>query len=338
MHIALFLTFLYGVYASQCGDGICDTNESCTSCPSDCQLSCVSNINPLAYCYGCQATSDAYCYVYEIGSCSAPPAMEQCGDGICGVGEDCYSCNLDCGSCAINALIWEYCGDFVCNNGETCQTCSNDCICSESLENSTAIELAATANMAATNANTENMPMLIGSITSGLLLMVIAGIGIGVILYKAHKKRLAKKEQEKEAKGKGQSTEHITMSNSMMNPILKTHSIQRNPVLSNNLSPSVRAPNSIVHKKSFAPQLATPTPDSMHSAPNSIVSDVMKKTQIAFLEQYDLSSFNAIHARQNVRKIRRPVPSSGARLADKGLLHNIVFPENDMSKEPLGRP
>lgn len=350
MHIALFLTLLYSSIAyvsslgstgtvgsvgsvgsygsniSHCGDGICDTNETCTSCPYDCSKTCVSNIVPLAYCYGCQSISDAYCYVYEIGSCSAPPPMEQCGDGVCNGNEDCYTCNLDCGSCAISAPIWEYCGDFVCNNGETCQTCPNDCgQCDSASPSASPVEMvgndtlfADDSYLASNNANTENMPMLIGSISTGLLLMAMLGVGVGVVMYRANKRaRLAKEKQEqKEQKEQEQvqveKTDIKSYQNAMINPILKTHSIQRNPVTSTNLSPSVRVTNGLTYKKTFAPQRASPVAGS-----GSITSDAMKRSQAAFLEQYDLSSFNAIHARQHVRRVRQPTSSSGARIAEQ---------------------
>jgi len=49
---------------SGCGDGTCDTSESCTTCPADC------------------------------GACGP-----ECGDGICDTSESCSTCDLDCGRC-----------------------------------------------------------------------------------------------------------------------------------------------------------------------------------------------------------------------------------------------
>jgi len=43
-----------------------------------------------------------------------------CGDQICGFGENCSTCPLDCGDCS-------WCGNGVCENGENCQLCPHDC-------------------------------------------------------------------------------------------------------------------------------------------------------------------------------------------------------------------
>ncbi len=41
-----------------------------------------------------------------------------CGDGSCNNGENCNSCDKDCGKC---------CGNGKCDNGENCSSCSKDC-------------------------------------------------------------------------------------------------------------------------------------------------------------------------------------------------------------------
>jgi len=51
---------------SSCGDGICQSNENCSSCPQDC------------------------------GECKP---TQYCGDGICQSNENCSSCPSDCGTC-----------------------------------------------------------------------------------------------------------------------------------------------------------------------------------------------------------------------------------------------
>jgi len=43
-----------------------------------------------------------------------------CGDATCQGGEDCESCEADCGACP-------FCGDEHCNGDETCETCGSDC-------------------------------------------------------------------------------------------------------------------------------------------------------------------------------------------------------------------
>ena len=73
-----------------CGDGTCDDDETCLTCPEDC------------------------------GNCSVDP---YCGDGTCNNDETCSTCPEDCGNCSIDP----YCGDGICNNNETCSTCPGDC-------------------------------------------------------------------------------------------------------------------------------------------------------------------------------------------------------------------
>ena len=47
-----------------------------------------------------------------------------CGDWMCSITEDCFSCPDDCGYC--------YCGDGICQPSESCSDCSYDCgSCSE---------------------------------------------------------------------------------------------------------------------------------------------------------------------------------------------------------------
>ena len=47
-----------------------------------------------------------------------------CGDGMCGSGESCSTCAMDCGACRT-------CGDGVCTAPETCGTCPFDCFCAD---------------------------------------------------------------------------------------------------------------------------------------------------------------------------------------------------------------
>nr|MBA4404665.1 hypothetical protein [Nanoarchaeum sp.] len=42
-----------------------------------------------------------------------------CGDSLCEIGEDCFTCSFDCGECI--------CGDTFCEGNETCNNCPIDC-------------------------------------------------------------------------------------------------------------------------------------------------------------------------------------------------------------------
>lgn len=83
---------------NSCGDGVCDANEDCASCPEDC------------------------------GQCTAP---SQCGNGVCEVDEDCDICPQDCDPCDEPPQ----CGNGVVDNGEECDDgnvdesdgCTNEC-------------------------------------------------------------------------------------------------------------------------------------------------------------------------------------------------------------------
>jgi len=70
-----------------CGDGTCDSSESCETCAGDC------------------------------GACPVEP---ECGDGVCNGDETCNDCS-DCGACA------PVCGDGVCEDPECASSCPADC-------------------------------------------------------------------------------------------------------------------------------------------------------------------------------------------------------------------
>jgi hypothetical protein len=77
----------------KCGNGVCQTGETCSTCPADC------------------------------GVC--PPV---CGDASCNGSETCSSCPADCGACPPPPV----CGDATCGGGETCSSCPADCgVCPE---------------------------------------------------------------------------------------------------------------------------------------------------------------------------------------------------------------
>ncbi len=76
--------------APSCGDGTCDSGETCDACAADC------------------------------GAC---PAMPSCGDGTCDSTESCDSCAADCGACPATPS----CGDGTCDSTESCSSCAADC-------------------------------------------------------------------------------------------------------------------------------------------------------------------------------------------------------------------
>ena len=78
-----------GACSSSCGDGVCDSDESCADCAEDCG-SCPST------CGDGVCDSDETCgdCAEDCGSC---PSM--CGDGVCDSDETCNDCASDCGSC-----------------------------------------------------------------------------------------------------------------------------------------------------------------------------------------------------------------------------------------------
>jgi len=105
-----------GTSASRvCGNGSCESGETCSSCPDDCACE-----NP--YC------GDGRCdgaYGESCSSCASDCACTSyCGNGSCesANGESCSSCAQDC-PCG------GYCGDGACVNadGESYRTCATDC-------------------------------------------------------------------------------------------------------------------------------------------------------------------------------------------------------------------
>ncbi|MDH3727357.1 MAG: solute carrier organic anion transporter, partial [Myxococcales bacterium] len=97
--------------SASCGDGLCNAEETCASCASDCGA-CPT---------GC---GDAVCTAEETCAscatdCGACPIG--CGDEVCAADETCTSCATDCGLCP------DLCGDGTCNVFELCSTCDADC-------------------------------------------------------------------------------------------------------------------------------------------------------------------------------------------------------------------
>jgi hypothetical protein len=97
-----------------CGDGTCQPEEDCTSCPTDC-----GDCPDMCPDGTCQLFEDCMTCPEDCGPCY------WCGDGWCDVDEDCSSCPEDCGRCP-----W-LCGDGLCEQllGESCANCPGDCDC-----------------------------------------------------------------------------------------------------------------------------------------------------------------------------------------------------------------
>ena len=128
-----------------CGNGTCDTAESCISCPLDCGSCagegdcCHPNATPgcedaaIADCvcakdmFCCESEWDSFCVdqVTEFG-CGDCGDAAGCGDGTCAVDEDCIVCPEDCGFCPGE-------GDCCLGNGTPgCQDKAiQDCVCAE---------------------------------------------------------------------------------------------------------------------------------------------------------------------------------------------------------------
>ena len=75
-----------------CGDGKCDSTESCSTCEVDCM--------------------------------TCPTPEPYCGDGSCQSDESCSTCSEDCGGCPTPEV---YCGDGTCEGIENCLNCPEDC-------------------------------------------------------------------------------------------------------------------------------------------------------------------------------------------------------------------
>lgn len=95
-----------------CGNGICDYEENCGSCLTDCScdegMSCLFNV--------CSNTF--------------------CGNDICDLNENCENCQSDCSclkneECINNVCSEKLCGNGVCDSTENCETCLEDCACNE---------------------------------------------------------------------------------------------------------------------------------------------------------------------------------------------------------------
>lgn len=139
-----------------CGNGLCDIDESCSSCPADCPsvsatcgngiceagdgedcLSCASDCrgkqkgNPSKGRFCCGdgdgenplACSDPACTSSGYQCTDTPATPSCCGDLICQTNEDGYNCATDCGPPPPDP----FCGDGTCDANEDSCVCSADC-------------------------------------------------------------------------------------------------------------------------------------------------------------------------------------------------------------------
>ena len=106
----LLVTSADGVPDPVCPDGECNGNETCATCPADCDV--CPPVCPDGDCNGNETCTSCPA---DCGQC--PPV---CPDGDCTGNETCTTCPADCGACP-------ECGDGDCNGAETCTSCEDDC-------------------------------------------------------------------------------------------------------------------------------------------------------------------------------------------------------------------
>lgn len=94
----------------ECGDGLCEGTETCTSCHADCSAFCSGTCGD----HVCGTGETCSTCPGDCGSCGS------CGDGVCLVTESCMNCPSDCHACG-------GCGDGICQGSDTCSNCPRDC-------------------------------------------------------------------------------------------------------------------------------------------------------------------------------------------------------------------
>ncbi|MFT3696958.1 MAG: hypothetical protein QM831_27700 [Kofleriaceae bacterium] len=110
---------------ARCGDLVCSEGEDHTSCPVDCKAGCDGPIED------CGATScgDEVCGDGEtLDNC--PQDCWVCGDGMCSGPETETNCAVDCTPAPPTT-----CGDGLCNGDETFTSCAADCAATLKLAN-----------------------------------------------------------------------------------------------------------------------------------------------------------------------------------------------------------
>ncbi|MFQ5414599.1 MAG: hypothetical protein ACE5E6_09100, partial [Phycisphaerae bacterium] len=146
--------------AGACGDGVCDCNENCETCPDDCvclptevcevpslcqpqvpicAAFCGNGVcELLANCEDCLTCPDD-CGCGPDEQCTDPPGDDPpfcetfCGNGVCEINESCINCEADCGCLPTEECVagtcQTFCGNGICDGDENCETCAEDCPC-----------------------------------------------------------------------------------------------------------------------------------------------------------------------------------------------------------------
>lgn len=116
----------------RCGDGLCNEDEDCVTCPNDCG-SCTGNCCEPNDSPGCNVQAAQQCVCTALPECCTGNWSQACadyasagcdaccGNGACDDGELCWFCPQDCGACA------SFCGNDSCEPDETCVSCPTDC-------------------------------------------------------------------------------------------------------------------------------------------------------------------------------------------------------------------
>jgi MYXO-CTERM domain-containing protein len=153
-------TYAFRAFAYLCGDIVCDpTFENSTLCPQDCNADCGDGVcngdeSPSSCSDDCGTCGNGTCDPGETRDDCLEDCGAACGDDVCDgdIGEDssnCDDCAAVCGDgactgdegvlddngnpgCAVDCL----CGDLTCDPdiGETPETCCDDCGCPTGLE------------------------------------------------------------------------------------------------------------------------------------------------------------------------------------------------------------